>query len=260
MTNIMALYKWLDLAVSGIRFGPDREAARAELQAHIEDRAADFMRIFPDMEEREAQERALAAMGDAEELKVALARVHRPWLGYLWRATQVLVWTALALVLLGALGGGANLLEEQSYQRATARQSQAVGRALYEDGVPDWEGERLAVYPVDGEARLGRSVISVSDAARWREPKGERLYLRLRITWDRPWEVNTFTLNCLWAEDDLGNTYEISSARAWLSGWRWCQRDLALEGVPQSAKELRIHHTLRDGLDLAIDLTREVAP
>lgn len=260
MTNIMASYKWLDLAVSGIRFGPDREAVREELRAHIEDRAADFMRIFPDMEEREAQERALAAMGDAEELKVSLAKVHKPWLGYLWRATQVLVWTALALALFVTLAGGADLLEDQSYQRALARQSLAVGRALYEDGVPGWEGERLAVYSVNGETRLGRGVISVSDAARWREPKGNRLYLRLRITWDRPWEVNAFALNFLWAEDDLGNTYEINSARASLNGWRWCQRDLALDAVPRSAKELRIHSNLRDGLDLAVDLTREVAP
>jgi len=30
---------WLDTAVSGIRFGPDREAVRAELQQHIEDKA-----------------------------------------------------------------------------------------------------------------------------------------------------------------------------------------------------------------------------
>lgn len=260
MTNIMALYKWLDLAVSGIRFGPDRAAVRAELQAHIEDRTADFMRIFPDMEEREAQERALAAMGDAEELRVSLAKVHRPWPGYLWRATRWLVWTALALALFVALTRSGDLLREQSYQRAIVRQSLAVGRTLYEDGVPDWEGERLAVYSVKGEARLGRSVISVSNAARWQEPKGDRLYLRLRITWDRPWEVNTFALSCLWAEDDLGNTYEISSARAWLSGWRWRQRDLAIEAVPRSAKELRIHHTLRDGLDLAVDLTGEVAP
>ena len=33
---------WLDTAVAGIRFGPDRKAVRAELQAHLEDKAADF--------------------------------------------------------------------------------------------------------------------------------------------------------------------------------------------------------------------------
>ena len=100
----------------------------------------------------------------------------------------------------------------------------------------------------------------MSQAARWREPDGDCLYLRLRITWDRPWEMNTMAINYLWAEDDLGNTYEINAARSLLDGWNWCQRDLAVEGVPLEARELRIHSTLRAELDLAVDLTREVLP
>ena len=50
--------RWLDTAVKGIRFGPDRRAARAELAAHMEDKAADLRRIFPDMTAQEAEERA----------------------------------------------------------------------------------------------------------------------------------------------------------------------------------------------------------
>ena len=34
------------------------------------------------------------------KLKKELARVHSPWLGYLWRLTQVLVWGLLALSLI----------------------------------------------------------------------------------------------------------------------------------------------------------------
>ena len=260
MKSIMGMYSWLSIATSGIRFGPDQEAVRDELREHIEDKAADLMRIFPDIPEEEAGQRALAAMGDAWELKKELARVHSPWLGYLWRLTQVLVWGLLALSLIAALGSGASLLEGQAYRWEEARKARAVGRALYEDGTPDWEGERLAVYEVDETARLGRAVISVSRAARWQEPEGDCLYLRLRITWDRPWEVNPMTVSCLFAEDDLGNTYEINTARAFREGWNWYQLDLALEGVPLSARELRVHHELRDGLDLAVDLTREVVP
>ena len=36
--------RWLDTAVSGIRFQPDRAAVRAELEAHMVDKAADFQR------------------------------------------------------------------------------------------------------------------------------------------------------------------------------------------------------------------------
>lgn len=73
MKQIMEMYSWLSTATSGIRFGPDRAAARRELAEHIEDRTADLMRIFPDISEEEAGERALAAMGDAWELKKELA-------------------------------------------------------------------------------------------------------------------------------------------------------------------------------------------
>lgn len=260
MKQIMGMYSWLSIATSGIRFGPDREAVKTELMEHMEDKAADLMRIFPDMTEEEAGERALSEMGDAWELKKELARVHRPWLGYLWRCTQVLVWGLLALSLIAALGSGAGLLENQIYPWKEARQSQVVGRALYEDGTPDWEGERLAVLQVDGEERLGRAVISVSKAARWREPERDCLILRLRITWDRPWETNFMAISCLRAEDDLGNTYEINASRSMQEGWNWCQRDLVLEGVPLEAKELRIRHIWREELDLAVDLTREVLP
>ena len=40
---------WLDTAVRGIRFGPDRRAVRSELAGHLEDKAADLRRIFPDL-------------------------------------------------------------------------------------------------------------------------------------------------------------------------------------------------------------------
>lgn len=257
MKSFMGVYSWLSIATSGIRFGPDREAVKAELRQHIEDKAAGLMRSFPDMKKLEAEEMALNSMGDAWELKQELARVHTPWLGWLWRCTQVLVWGMLALTLVTVVDGG---LDSLSWQVREAREARAVGRALYEDGEPTWEGEQLAVLQVDEEARLGGSVVSVSKASRWREPEGECVYLRLRITWDRPWEANQGAISSLWAEDDLGNIYETNTARSLQDGWNWCQRDMVLEGVPLEAGELRIHSQLREGLDLAVDLTREVAP
>ena len=46
MKHIMGSYSWLNIATSGIAFGPDREAVRQELQQHIEDKAMDLARIF----------------------------------------------------------------------------------------------------------------------------------------------------------------------------------------------------------------------
>ena len=80
---------WLDLATSGIRFGPDRRMVAEELAAHLEDKAADLRRIFPDMTEKEAWERAVSEMGDPAEIGKELAKIHRPWLGYLWRPARL---------------------------------------------------------------------------------------------------------------------------------------------------------------------------
>ena len=62
--------QWLDRATAAIRFGPDRKEVRAELEAHLEDKALDYLRIFPDLTEEEARERAAAQMGDGLSYRV----------------------------------------------------------------------------------------------------------------------------------------------------------------------------------------------
>lgn len=84
-----AALRWLDTAVKGVRFGPDRAAVRAELEAHLEDKQADLRRIFPDMTAEEAETRTLEDMGDPAEIGKELARIHKPWLGYLWPGQQM---------------------------------------------------------------------------------------------------------------------------------------------------------------------------
>lgn len=87
---------WLDEATGGIRFGPDRRAVRAELEAHLEDKTADLARIFPDMPPEEARDQALEGMGDPAEIGKELAKLHRPWLGYLWQASRWAAWLLAA--------------------------------------------------------------------------------------------------------------------------------------------------------------------
>ena len=165
--------QWLDTAVDGIRFGPDRRAVRAELQAHLEDKAADFRRIFPDMAGEEAEERAVAEMGDAAEIGKELARIHKPWLGYLWRASK---WIAiLSVVLLMAT----NILKNDYYQSA---------------GYPLWGGFSTVRGRTEGEKiRLGGYTFQIVGAAYldyvqdWREVD-DRLQVYIRVSTPRFWE------------------------------------------------------------------------
>lgn len=89
--------RWLDRATEGIRFGPDRKAVRAELDGHLDDKIQDLQRIFPDLSAWEATQMALSGMGDPEEIGRELAKLHKPWLGYLWRASQAALGVVLAV-------------------------------------------------------------------------------------------------------------------------------------------------------------------
>lgn len=157
--------RWLDTAVSGIRFGPDQRAVRAELEGHLEDKTADLRRIFPDIPEEEARTRALGSMGDPEELKISLARVHRPWLGYLWRASQVL----LAVLLLMAVWNQAGIRGAFSdgYVSNYLEWREAYGER-FPDGLegpaPEW-GEVLAVGAGAEPVTVGDYTFSVQRAS-----------------------------------------------------------------------------------------------
>ena len=86
---------WVDAVCERVRFRPDRKAIEAELRIHYEDHVNDLLRLGRPREL--AEERALAAMGNAQEVGWALDKVHKPWLGWLWEFSRFL---ALALALL----------------------------------------------------------------------------------------------------------------------------------------------------------------
>lgn len=90
--------QWCDDVVQQVRFRPDRAAIGRELTDHYQDHVRDLERVGYDR--KLAEQRALTAMGDAEEVGRALDRVHRPWLGWLWIASRaVLVLTVIVCLL-----------------------------------------------------------------------------------------------------------------------------------------------------------------
>ncbi len=162
---------WLDTAVSDIRFGPDRKAVRAELEGHIEDKIADLQRIFPGIPEEEARERALSGMGDPEELKISLAKVHRPWLGWLWTASRWALWVTLLALNLIALGT----------------------RTEYGNSLRGRSGTEVYHRIRDGEkAQLGQYTFRITAAAYLDVPadgvRADTLQLVLRASSPRFWE------------------------------------------------------------------------
>ena len=94
---MLARYKWAERATAKIRFRPDREAVVRELLEHIQDLLDHCGETG--MGEEAAEAAALAAMGDPESIADELGRLHRPWLGYLWRVSQGLLLAAIGVCL-----------------------------------------------------------------------------------------------------------------------------------------------------------------
>lgn len=92
---------WRATVLAQVRFWPDRKDIEKELTAHYEDHVRDLERL--DYPWKLAEQRALDAMGDPEEIGKALDRVHKPWLGWLWVASRAVLILALVTALfLGA--------------------------------------------------------------------------------------------------------------------------------------------------------------
>jgi len=103
-----AFRTWCDTVIAQVRFWPDHPPIRRELEAHYEDHMKDLERIGYDWEL--AQERALAAMGDAEEVGRAMNKAHRPWLGWLWEGSIILLVVAIMVFVV-------NFGESEVFQR-----------------------------------------------------------------------------------------------------------------------------------------------
>lgn len=88
---------WADEAVKKLRFPPDRKRVRAELYDHFLDRREDL--LFRGLVEEEANKQTLEMMGSPSETAGLLAKVHKPWLGWLLRLTRLAMICVIALVL-----------------------------------------------------------------------------------------------------------------------------------------------------------------
>lgn len=116
----MNIRYWLDRATKEIRFAPDRKAVREELHAHYEDRLE--AGLARGLAEYDAKKAAVAGMGDPDELARELGRIHTPWWGYLWRASQWALVIAAVWLLLSFYGNREDILTPGYYTPAIPAQ------------------------------------------------------------------------------------------------------------------------------------------
>lgn len=248
-TNLGPVIEWLYKATAGIRFKPDRKAVRAELEEHLEDKAMDLRRIFPELTEEEAWERAVSEMGDPMEIGKELARLHRPWLGYLWRVSQVLLGLTILSFLaeVGTLGPHAGTRSDREAE-------------------PGWVVE--AAFAGQEPVRINNYTLWVEEAALI-QGVGE-----LHITWRAAspcfWEMPNGEFSQAWtAVDDQGTAYTSIWDRAWdgermlpyvgsvqFTGALVWSGEQIVYGVPQEAQWIQINIETGEGT-IPVVLERE---
>lgn len=173
MAGKFDLYAWADRAARHVRFLPDRAGIRRELQNHLEDRCEAL--AAGGLDEQTAAEKAVAAMGDADEVGRALNRLHSPLLGWAWLLSKVLVillaaGLALAAVLIVPFDA---VLDDQEIQRTVW---------AFEETEYQYR-KRLLLAEGDSEAVCGNYTLRLPAAARWRQEGEETdvIYLRLDV-------------------------------------------------------------------------------
>ena len=270
---------WLDTASGKVRFPPDRKAVREELRAHLEDKADDLQRIYPDLSRGEAERMAIEQMGDAGEIGDALAALHHPLLGYLWYGARAALVLALLFTVL-----------------FVCLQPRFINDL--QDG--NWETERLEIrykgaeelgsWTAPDPVELDHYILEVPAAARmeesWQlESTGERIgcqsgAIRLRLTakrfWNRPEGENLGLERGLTAVDEFGK--KISFPRleprdSWEyfvlrdevpftpgeQGWSWQEYELLARNITPGARWVELGLKLEEEeFTLRVDLPEQV--
>ena len=221
--------QWLDGAVRGIQFKPDRMKVAGELREHIEDKMLDLQRIFPDMTREEARQMALEQMGDPEEIGAELARIHRPWWGRIWSVTRWMAWLCLVCLLLlvwveTGWRGDLNWYEDAFRQSEWdyVEECYLTGKDPYDETSPWYDPERektgivrTPLYVSDGNytARAGQYSFKVDRYAVWSFEGGETpeeewwLYSELKVTGPPGEPFAHSAATRISAVDSLGNYY-----------------------------------------------------
>ncbi len=239
---------WLDTATQKIRFRPDRKAVRRELEAHFED-----LREASGLDE----DAALGAMGDPAALAEELGRIHRPWLGYLWRASQIALAGAAALycvmlVMLAVRPGAYWLLPGRALYHYLTWESNAAKEEYYLDEreVPCSETMKAGGYTIHAERAVLREVDD--EVPQW------DLYVDLGITssrWEEPLELWNAVSGGRSNTGTVEHVYGEISVAAW--GF-WQKAQLVIGDLPENAEWVELdfgHGQLRRTLH--IDLTGE---
>ena len=201
--SILRFDRWCSLAVSGIRFKPDRKEIYEELYAHMEDQYEEL--TAAGLSEKEAEDEVAAAMGDPRETARQLDLILRPFWGYALRIARIYLVIAAVLALITFVPRCVTYFKEQS----------ADENQFYEDVETGASIDRLVWHsqPMSRDRSDGYTFTLTDAALRsysyYVDHHYDRDYLLLRVKVfnPRPWAMIYGVHQEFYAVDSLGNVY-----------------------------------------------------
>lgn len=213
---------WCRIATGKIRYKPDRKAVSAELLGHLEDAYDAY--IAKGMTPDEAEAKALETMGRAEDIAPQLAAIHKPFWGFVLRASQILLVLLLVLSLI-PIRKYVNKLDLQDklthrdfdvYDAASYAGD--TGRTLHHLSHPD------TAFSSDGNTFTLTDAALFTEYSEYYQKDMTRLYLLVRQTSILPWEEHAEyhdhypVISYFFVRDAEGNEYPISTNRSRTAG------------------------------------------
>ena len=162
-----AFWDWCKTVTQQVRFWPDHAEIIKELEAHYEDHVLDLERLgYP---AQLAQQRALEAMGDPEEVGRGMDAVHQPLLGWLWMVSRWGVWLLLFIAFL--MIGSDDMRWFSQFTDPAPRNGQYEADGFFRFEVGGWENEHAVLaFTGTGDTAVerGRDIWSIPYAAVWK--------------------------------------------------------------------------------------------
>ena len=193
MAGNYAFDRWCDRATTLIKYKPDRKYAYYELYSHMIDKYEDL--VASGMDQSEAAAKVVKSMGDAGQIAEELARVHRPFWGYVLTCSKVLLAACLVVFIVNAVS---------YFKDPTVSYSQ-------EEFIQDYisEGDTV-IYPECSDSSDGYTfTVPIARISPWDQPvdgQDSSFYFLVKSVNPLPWmgHPDVFSFH---AVDNLGNYY-----------------------------------------------------
>ena len=197
---------WLYEATGYIYYEPDRRKVRRELQEHLDDAALSLHEAGLDWDSAKAK--AVESMGDSKEVGLLLRRVHKPWLGWIYRLASRLCIACLVFCFILLIN---NVWSGLSYEWDYLHREIPTGAELVNyPSTESFDGSYISLNP-SGEVRCGDYTFQISEAILASHPEWETDMLCFVLSYSSPrfWLGKPILNDYLRAETDGGREYSI---------------------------------------------------